>query len=321
MPAYTDALDHAGRLDGYTPAIQYTPSKRDEELAAKLEKSFMDSYNSKSTTANKWELYHLYLKGEPLLINNTTGEILRLAPEDARNLKSNNNSLRPTHRSFVGKFTREIPIGECTPATDDFEEQHGALVGTAWLEWFFEKECLETKFTDAIENLSATGSGFLYLDWDFNNGPKKSYCEVCSYVGDKEEIGHDCPNCAMQRHNEEMILQDQQETIEDEAINSVLEQLPPDVAFSADMVPTDLPEPEPEQMGPLPLDMEVPALYEIKAGLPRIESLDPATVFPEPGVSCLEKAGWFITRDTISVSEARNLYPEHAPCDRDWETQ
>ncbi len=314
MPAGQLSEDPGARLEDYSPAETYKPTRRDERLAEKLEKRFMDAYNARSTTSNKWELYHLYLKGEPLLVNNTTGEILRLAPEDAGNLKSNDNVLRPTHRSFVGKFTRDIEMAEVVPATDDFEEQHGALVGTAWLRWFFEKEALEVIYTEAIENLSYTGSGFLYLDWDFEAGPKRGYCEVCSYVGQPKEIGHDCPNCALQRQNELMIQDELHQANIDNALADVLESLPPGTMPSEDMIPEDaLQPPELEQTGPLSPDMDPPQLEEIHTGLPRLQCLDPESVFPEPGASCLEKAGWFVTRDTVSVSKARNLYPRFAP--------
>lgn len=313
MPEGQFAEDYAARLEDYSPAVDYRPSKRDEELAAALNKRFMDAYNAKSTTANKWELYYLYLKGEPLLINNTTGEILRLSPEDSRNLRSNDNSLRPTHRSYVGKLTREIPIGECVPATDDFEEQHGAEVGSTWLKWFFDKESLDLKFTEAVENMSYSGSGFLYLDWNFECGPYKAYCEVCSTVEDEEQIGQTCMTCGFQRQQEDQIQEElRQANIDNEASN-VMAAMPPGVQFSEDMLPPQVFEaPEIEATGPLPRGQEVPKFLEIRTGMPRVRSLDPRSVYPEPGAAKLEDAGWFCVRDTVTVAEARYRYPHFA---------
>ena len=313
MPINPRAEDYGGILEGYTSPKLYTPSERDKRVAAMFRDQFDTAHESRLYYEYEWELYRLFLKGEQTLTNRYTGEIIRLSPEDSRNLRSNNNVLRPTHRSYIGKITRDIPIARAIPASSDFEEQHGAQVANAWLEWWFQKEALECSFINACEYLSWAGNAFLGLEWDHNAGPKISYCDVCEYIGKKEEIGATCPTCQLQRQEELQIQAMEHRAQQVEGLGDVLQQLPPDVEPSPDMIPSDTdPKPPLQQLGPLPTDQEPPPLEEINEGQPCVRVIDTRWFFVEAGATSLAEAQWCCVRSILPVAEARRKYPRYA---------
>jgi hypothetical protein len=314
MPEQRDASSYDGILDNYAPAQQeYLDNKQEQELVARLDKAFEDSYELRIPYERDWELYRLYLKGEQLIMRHRdTGEIVRLTSEDSKRLRSVNNVLRPTARSLVGKLSRTIPTCVVLPATADFEELHGARAATALLEYARRKEDLDLKYVEAMEYLPWAGNALLQLVWNRQGGRRLAWCEVCGFNdADMELVGQPCPQCSAQRENEVAQQQMEHEQAGMMALQQASAELPPDY-MGAPLTPEDIPQvapPDMQQMGPLGLDQEPPALVEISEGDFEVRVRDVRGFYSEPGAESLKAANWVGYRTAIPVHEARRMFP------------
>ena len=302
MPQDAESTDFAGILEGYTEPESYDQPEDLEKLSKKLRDWFVKSYESRQAYERDWELYRLYLKGDQLVVRHRdTGEVVRLTSEDSKRLRSVNNVLRPTARSLVGKLTRSIPTCVVLPATDDLEEQHGSRAASAFLQYLRRKEDLDIKYLDLNNKLPWAGNSFIQVSWDSTAGKDISYCNVCDYFDYEEEsVGGMCPQCEMQRQQEMMLLQQQQM-----AQVSVVEE-----AYATGAPPPPMPPPQPEQLGPLPPDMDPPALIPANEGDVRIHVRDPRDVFIDPGAESIQQAQVVCLREVVPVSVARQRFPE-----------
>ena len=308
-----EALDYTGILDNLAPAERYEAPEKDVELAKRLNEHFEVAYRKQSSWLRQIDFFRRYLEGDQLIVHRTTGEIIRLNAEDSKRLRSVNNILRPTSRSLIGKLTRQIPTIEVTPASNDFEDTHGAQMADMLLRYFRRKEKLDLRYQEACEYLPWAGNALLRVEWDRLAGPTKAWCPVCQYVDDAEAVGTICPNCEAQRDQELVQQQAEFETQREFALQDVVMELPEGVVPDESMIPKEaLQEPKIQQIGPLSPDTEPPTLYEVKAGDVKVRCLDVRDFFVDPGAKSLEDARWVCYRPPLPVSEIRRKFPEMA---------
>ena len=317
MPEDRLAASYDGILDDYAPG-EKPPEEHgdlDVELAKRLNKAFEDSYEVRLPYERDWELYRLYLKGEQLIVRHRdTGEIVRLSGEDSKRLRSVHNILRPTARSLVGKLTRTIPTCTVIPATADFDELHGSRAATALLEYARRKEDLDLKFLDAMEYLPWAGNAIVQLVWNPNSGRTLAWCPTCGYnAAEQEQIGQPCPQCQMQREQEQQTQQLQHETAYMQAAMAIAQETGQDPnALMMDPEVQQVPPPDMQQGGPLPVEEEVPNLVETKEGDFEVRVREIRDFFAEPGAISLKSANWVALRMAIHVGEARRMFPDQA---------
>lgn len=320
MPSQAESLDFAGILDGYTESEQYQAPEADEKLATRLKEWFRHAQESRLSYERDWELYRLYLKGDQLVVRHRdTGEIVRLSADDSKRLRSVNNVVRPTARSLVGKLTRTIPTCTVLPATADFEEQHGARAATQFLTMLRRKERLDVKYLEVNNKLPWAGNAFMHVVWDHQAGRDIAYCEVCGfYDHDVELVETTCPSCEMQRQEEQALVEQQlaeQEMAEGQQFAENMEGISvDDEGEEGEMItaPPPGPPPEPQQLGPLPLDRDPPPLIGANEGDVKIHVRDPRDIFVDPGASAIDAASVICFREIISVAEARARFPTFA---------
>ena len=314
MASDPSSYDDFGIIEGTSPAEHYESTEKDKELVKKLDATFLRMYETRLSYEKNWDLYRLYLKGDQLIVHKSTGELVRLTPEDGKRLRSVNNVLRPTARSLVGKLTRAVPTTRVVPPTDDFEDQHGAQVADALLAFLRRKEDLDMVYQEACEYLPWAGNGMIKLFWDRQAGDNKAWCDICDYLGSEDEVGAACPQCSMQREQETQQQAMQFDEQQDTAIAQIAVNTPPGVELSPDMIPEEaMQEPPLQQMGPLPPDQEPPPLKEIRTGDIRIECIDVREFFIEAGVDSMKKARLICHRQALPVSTIRTMFPEFAP--------
>jgi hypothetical protein len=315
MPDALDAVGFDAILDNYTSHDEFEPSEEDKELVAQLNENFDKAYEARLPYERDWEWFRQYLKGEQLIVRSRdTGEIVRLAEEDSKRLRSINNVLRPTARSLVGKLTRTIPTITVVPATADFDEQHGARAGDALLQYARRKENLDLQYVEAMEYLPWAGNAIFQLLWNRHGGERLAWCQVCDFISDDlEMIGQECPQCRLQKETEQMIQQQEHDTAKLEAGSLYMQNMMEPVT------PEDLEEvkgavapPDMVQSGPLPLEQEPPALIEVNEGDFEVKVLELRDFFSEPGASCVKDANWVCKRSIVHVGEARREFPEMA---------
>jgi rubrerythrin len=319
-----DAEDYFGYLDGHQTAEIYDVPKADQDLLGRLKQEFFLAQQVKSSYERDWELYRQYLKGEQLVIHRLTGNVVRLSHDDGRRLRSVRNICRPAGRALVGKASRVKPALRVTPATADWNEQHGAATADKLLEYFARTLQLDVKYVDVANMLPWAGNGFTKVEWDRTAGRRVAYCEVCDYVGEHDEIGAICPQCESQRELEldfqqqETILQGEialgarEVAIEDGIANAQQGNMP-EPGFAEAMqteVPTTPPPIQP--IGPLAADQDPPALIEMAEGEISVRVIDPRDVYVPEGTECIKEADWICYRRVLSVPKARAKFPEMA---------
>src|SRR5690606_12943514 len=134
MPGDSEAFDPTGIFDGYTDPEPYEAPEEDKRLVGLLNDWLDQAKAGRYAYEKDWQINFHYLKGDQLVYRHKlTGDIVRISQEDSKRLRSVNNILRPTARSYVGKLTKMIPTCKVLPATADWEEQHGSRVGDAVL--------------------------------------------------------------------------------------------------------------------------------------------------------------------------------------------
>lgn len=309
----TDAFDPFGVIDGATDVDHnYVVPEADKRLATNIALRFKGARDFKSHYERAWELYRLYLKGEQLTVHKQTGELIRLSPEDSKRLRSVKNSLRPTARSLVGKLTRSIPAVRVVPPSNDFEDIHGTQVADALLQYIRRKEDLDLKYQDTCEYLPWAGNGFMHLFWDPQAGDTKAHCEICGFTEAEEMIGAVCPQCTQQREQELAVQAAAHEMMQEHEWVQQAANIPEGALPEAAPPLAEVPPPELEQLGPLPLDQEPPPLVEIKTGDVLIECLDPRDLYVEPGAESIPLARYLQIRKLFPVSKIRKMFPEYA---------
>lgn len=313
-PSIMREVDRTAILD--QPPHGTVPKTQKEDLrilAAKLRDELYKAVQARTPYARDWEFYRLYLKGDQLLARvPRTDEIVRIANEDSKRLRSVHNILRPTARSLVGKLTRGIPSCTVVPSTTDWEEQSAARVGDAMFEWLRRKEDMDLKYIEACEYLPWGGNAFFELYWDEQGGRNVAYCEACNYVQqDIEYVGTPCPKCVMQREQE--IAQQQAANdhlvrmqVGDEVKGEMETGMPP-----PDVSEMPLPDVPLEQQGPLPTDQEPPNLTEANEGDIKVILHDPRGFYIQPGAKSIWDAEWCCVIEDVSVQEAKRRHPDH----------
>lgn len=309
--------DFTGLYEGRPPPQRYESTDVDKRLVQRCMDWFRSQSQARLPHERSWDLNFCYLRGEQLLgRHKITGEIIRLSAEDSKRLRSNNNVLRPVSRSLVGKLSKMIPTYAVTPATSDFEEQHGARAGDLILQYVRNKENLDLIYSTMCGYLPWAGNAFAQLTWNPCAGRKIAWCRTCNFVDyDDSLVGQPCPQCTMQRQEEMMaqeLMQDQQRQ---EVLGQLSSQLPldaPPEALQGLLDSVQMPQVEVPQMGPLPQDQEPPLLVEAYEGDAEVEVIDPRDVYLPAGVSDIRKVRRYCIKKTVEVSEAARLYPQFA---------
>jgi hypothetical protein len=234
----------------------------------------------------------MFLKGDQLVgRHRVTGDIVRLSTEDSKRLKSQNNMLRPTARSLVGKLSKLIPTYTCVPATSDFEEAHGCRAADLVLAFLRASLDLDRIYTDMCSYLPWAGNAFLQLCWDPLAGKTIAYCETCNYFTyDEQFVDQGCPQCTQTWQEQQM----QAKVAELAAIESGMSNPSP-------------PAPPSENGAPPP--GTIPPLVEAREGDVKALIRDPRDVFLPPGCTDVRYIKRFGVRETMEVSEACARYP------------
>lgn len=316
MAVKEKAISPDGIFSGYTNPENYDPPEEDKELAAELKQRFEAAQRSKLNWERIWDLNLSYLRGDTLLgRHKTTGEIVRLSADDARRLRSQNNVLRPTSRSLVGKLAKLIPSYTVSPATADFAEQHGAKVADAILQFAKQKENLDLIFAELCGYLPWAGNSFVQLCWDKLGGKKIAYCQTCNYYSyDLQLVDRPCPTCQIQREQELEAAYYEAEQLKTQAVTETIQELPPDSTATPEDIMGGLETPvlSPEQLGPLPSEEQPPPMVEAYEGDVKVYVRDPRDVYFPPGTRDAKTAEWFCVRTLMSVPAIRRKYPRFA---------
>jgi len=299
-------------VETFADAESYDPAEQEKGLIAEINEWWASDQTQRQEYSTDWEFYRDFLKGKcNIARDRETNTLIRIEERDTHKIRSRINILRPTSRSLIGKMTRSIPSVEVIPATADFEEQHGAKVAEQLLEHCRRVENMNVKYIEAIECLPWAGNGFWYLEWNRFGGEKRLWCPACDYEVDPEGVeDHTCPQCAQQRMMESQAYEMAIQQAEQQQMMEVAGQLGPGIQPDLSMVPMDVPPPEPQQMGPLALDQEVPELQEVFTGAPCVQVIDPRFVYPEAGATSLEKAQRVTLCYPVPVAELRREFPE-----------
>lgn len=317
MATNTRATDYTGIYDGRPEPQRYEQPEEDKRLVQELNDWKRLAQQFRQPHERLWDLNWHFLKGDQALgRHKMTGEIVRLSAADSKKVRSTNNLLRPAARSLTGKLSRMTPTYRIDPASIDFAEQHGARVADQLLQFARQQHDLDNVYTALNSYLNWAGNSFVELAWDPTAGQDIVFCEICNYFDyDVSLEGGPCPTCSAQKQAEQSIAQDNAAANQIEAVTSVMEQLPPD----SDITPEEImqggpqPEPVPQQIGPLPLEQEVPTLVLAKEGDIAVMVRDPRDVFISAGVLDVKKVNRILVRELMEVSEAAARYPHFAP--------
>lgn len=312
------AVDFTGLYDGRPAPDHYIAPEEDKVLAQKLSEWRDKAYRWRAPWERTWEINRAYLKGDQLLgRHRVTGEIIRLSAEDSRRLRSQNNILRPVSRSLIGKLCRMIPNFRIIPASSDFDEQNGVRTANQILQYARRKEDLDLIYQSLCEHLPADGNAFAELCWDPLGGRKIAYCETCHFFDYDTDslVGQPCPQCTMQRQEEQQVAQLSAETMKIEAMTAAMGALPPGMDIAPEEIEQGLPQlpPQQPQLGALPPDQEPAPMVEANEGDFRLFVRDPMDVFLPPGCTDIRVASRIMVREVIEVSAACAQHPTFAP--------
>lgn len=190
------SADFTGLLEGPAEALDYSPTAEDERLAADVMRKFELFKSARADAERDWQISRYYLEGETQLYQDVmTGEVVRLQAGSRRRLWSNNNKLRSLARALLGKMTENVPGFEVMPATGETEEVFAARAAEAFLGYIRERQELEIKFTDWIQQTIETGNSVLQLCWNPHAGARKAICHTCDEMAEETMIGGTCPEC------------------------------------------------------------------------------------------------------------------------------
>ncbi len=284
-----DSLDPTGIADGFTEPLPYEPSEDDRKLVTRVKELFNKAKRAKGTYDRDMDFWRRYLRGEQhfLFRDKDSGDVVRLVPRDAKRLYSQNNQLRPTMRSLVGKMTRMTPTFVVVPPTMDQDEVHGARVADAFFAFARQKEKLDVKYIEWCEDAASFGTGVLQLEWDPTAGQCLAYCTECEGAFPEEAAGEDCPNCT---------------GILSEAASMNME---------ASMMEAQATGGQPEALeANKALTAPIPKLDKAYEGDFRVRVRDPRNVFPEAGVSDPLELRYCFYRESTPVTEVRRRFPE-----------
>lgn len=284
-----NAIDYTGTLDGYAPAEDLVQDEAKQELCTRLEMLLNDTIEFRNQSSMDWFIYDQYLKGNPVFFNSYTQELVRLAPEFNRRLRSQNNVLRPTIRSLVGKLTRIKPGIKVLPATQDYNEREGSKEAQSLLNYLRRILKLEIKYVDAYEHIPVYGNAFFQLLWDPDGGQEKAYCAECEAVLDKELIGEPCPVC----EKEAEMVEQSNLMIQETAIQAEAQGIPVEEA-------------------PLQEPPKVEPMQAVREGQVAVDIVCVRDFFFDPSARRLEDCRWVMRQHLIPVQEARAMFPEYA---------
>ena len=292
MPADSQSKDWTGILEGYREAEIYNPPEEDKELISALTKRWTDAYRQRIPWDRQWEMNRLYLKGNQLIVRNTTsGEVFRLPQEDQHRLIAVNNVLRPTSRSLLGKLTRNVPTCTVIPPTNDLDDMQGAATGDALLHFHRRTSKLDNMYIDLYRDVIAFGTGIGRIWWDKNGGPEMLVCPEC----DHEEQGSEpqpCPRCAQE-----------QEIAKEEQARSVQQA---QGAWSELGAEPEMFQPQEEME--LEEFGEPPTMQPERSGEVRCEVIDPRDFFLDPSATSIDEAQWACYRVAMPVQRVRERF-------------
>ena len=281
--------DPLGIGDGYSAAVHYEQSSRDQELYKNLYYMLTRAHDHRSPYERQWEIWRLFLKGIHLFRDRDSGEIVRVSAGDSKRLYSQNNQIRIVSRSLVGKLTAMIPTFRVTPATADPDEVYGGRAAEAWLQYYRRKECLDVLYTEMQKDLPWAGTSCCELYWDPEGGRRMAYCE---------ETGELVPDSDLIGQPAESAFQMMQLELENKYQETSLQALQ-----------QGIPVPPP----PPPIDPnEVPAYVEMYEGDLKVRHWDVRNVVVEPGVIHPKDLRYVFTVDRLPVTEIRRRFPHMA---------
>lgn len=294
MAVTREAVDYTGLFDGRPEPQRYQPTPEDTKKVGDLKEWAQASYNYRLGYERQWELNQLFLRGDQLVgKHKVTGDIVRLSSDDSKRLKSQNNMLRPTSRSLVGKLSKLVPTYTCVPATSDFEEAHGARAADLILQYLRAANDLDRVYTDLCGYLPWAGNAFLQLAWNPGGGKTIGFCEACNYFTyDESFIDQPCPQCVGQWQEAQIQLKMGQ--------------------LAAMQAGQEVPPGPPSDNGSPPPGT-IPPLVEAQEGDIQALIRDPRDIYLPPGCSDIRFTNRFAVKEVMEVAEAARRYPMMAP--------
>jgi hypothetical protein len=297
----TGQSDPRGVLEGHAPAEDYDIPEEERELASDLMTRFNESLRARNFWETDANFFRNFLVGNQLVLRaQSTNEVLRISVvgENSRRLHSIDNILRPTARALLGKLTRIIPSVQVQPATTDQAELRAALVADTFIDHMTNQLKLRTKYLGACRHLTWAGTAFLQVVWNKAGGREIAWCKECKYTGEADEIGGDCPRCALE-NEAEADAKNQEIMVRQQALQQ-------QAAMQGGLGPETQMPPEPVQPA------APPELKRVMEGDIEVRLHDPRDVYPEPGVSNIEDMRWFCVRKARHISKLRREYPKFA---------
>lgn len=202
MAENVESSDPFGVLEGYTPVVHEPPEEDETKLVGLLEEKIQDAERAKKALENDWEFNILQLQGEQFIVKDTVEDgVLRVAVDNAvdDNPIAVDNKILPTHRAFVGKLVRIVPMGVVLPRSDDRDDLQAAEVLDSHLEFQWRNLKLKKLYKRGQEYLSWAGTAIYGSSWDPMKGPPSAGCPQCGFSSDAELPGAPCPLCLTEK--------------------------------------------------------------------------------------------------------------------------
>lgn len=202
MPENVETHDPFGILEGHTPSIAQPVEEEEQKLIGLLEDKIQDAEASKKALENDWEYNLLQLQGEQFIVKDTVEDgVLRVQVDQSTDevAPAVDNKLLPTHRAFVGKLVRIIPMGVILPRTEDRDDLLAAEVLDSHLEFQWRNLKLKKLYNRSQAFLSWAGTSIFGASWNPMKGPPSANCPQCGFSSDAEVPGAPCPVCLAEK--------------------------------------------------------------------------------------------------------------------------
>lgn len=201
MAENVESFDPFGILGGYSPAEPEPVEENEQKLIGLLEEKIHQAEADKKSRENDWEFNLLQLQGEQFIVKDSVEDgVLRVAVDSNTDETppAVDNKILPSHRAFVGKLVRIIPMGVILPRTDDREDLLAAEVLDSHLEFQWRNLKLKKLYNRAQGYLSWAGTAIFGASWDPMKGPPAGACPQCGFSSDAEFPGSPCPVCLVE---------------------------------------------------------------------------------------------------------------------------
>ena len=100
----------------------------------------------------------------------STNRLVEIPKAKQWHSQSSINRIQPKCRSGMGRMTSNLPMGEVSPNSGDYEDEYGARAGTALLKWNHRDQKMQKKYRNGSLWAVVCGHAFFKDQWDINHG-------------------------------------------------------------------------------------------------------------------------------------------------------